>query len=177
MTDSAINGLSERESAERDQLVARQVSDGRGCCSGSASDLAAGQVKRARLLRRRAGDLPHESGQINVLDAICQHLGATWASAHRRGEHIVGVRGTAGTGTVTHQRADPYSKIAARTTSASRTSRRWSGRGFILDLARAPRPRAAPYWQPPVLPKLEPENTTAAPAQPHAQPGQAASAR
>src|SRR4029453_871077 len=43
---------------------------------GFASELAAGQVKRAHYFGEELVIFRTESGQINVLDAYCQHLGA-----------------------------------------------------------------------------------------------------
>ena len=57
---------------------------------GFASDLAAGQVKRAHYFGEELVIFRTESGQINVLDAYCQHLGANLGVGGTvEGEHIV----------------------------------------------------------------------------------------
>ncbi len=53
---------------------------------GFASELAPGQVKRAHYFGEELVIFRTESGQVNVLDAYCQHLGREHGSRrHRRG--------------------------------------------------------------------------------------------
>ena len=117
-----------------------------------------------------------ESGQVHVLDAYCQHLGANMGVGGTvEGENIVcpwhGWRWR-GDGT---NALIPYSKIGCKNNVRIRT---YPERGVVRlhsGLARAPRPgavlaaaRAARAGDRRVLP--------AAPAQPDAQPGQGARA-
>src|ERR1700730_10445863 len=60
-----------------------------GLLVGFASELAAGQVKRAHYFGEELVIFRTASGQINVLDAYCQHLGANMgAGGTVEGEHI-----------------------------------------------------------------------------------------
>ena len=57
---------------------------------GFASELAPGQVKRAHYFGEELVIFRAASGQVNVLDAYCQHLGANMAVGGTvEGEHIV----------------------------------------------------------------------------------------
>src|SRR3977135_4626262 len=57
---------------------------------GFASELAPGQVKRAHYFGEELVIFRAASGQVNVLDAYCQHLGANMGVGGTvEGEHIV----------------------------------------------------------------------------------------
>ena len=68
---------------------------------GFASALAPGQVKRAHYFGEELVIFRTESGQLNVHDAYCQHLGANMESAAPSRVSGSSVRGTAGAGTAT----------------------------------------------------------------------------
>jgi nitrite reductase/ring-hydroxylating ferredoxin subunit len=121
---------------------------------GFASELAAGQVKRAHYFGEELVIFRTESGQINVLDAYCQHLGANMAVGGTvEGERIVcpwhGWRWN-GDGT---NALIPYSKIGCKQNVRIKTYPVTEWYGFILVWHE--RHGRAPYWQPPVLPELE----------------------
>jgi phenylpropionate dioxygenase-like ring-hydroxylating dioxygenase large terminal subunit len=121
---------------------------------GFASELAAGQVKRAHYFGEELVIFRTESGQINVLDAYCQHLGANMGVGGTvEGERIVcpwhGWRWN-GDGT---NALIPYSKIGCKQNVRIRTYPSVEWYGFILVWHE--RHGRAPYWQPPVLPELE----------------------
>ena len=121
---------------------------------GFASDLAAGEVKRVHYFGEEMVLFRTESGQVNVLDAYCQHLGANMGVGGTvEGENIVcpwhGWRWR-GDGT---NALIPYSKIGCKNNVRVRTYHSTEWYGFILVWHE--RHGRAPYWQPPVLPELE----------------------
>ena len=121
---------------------------------GFASELAPGQVKRAHYFGEELVIFRTESGQLNVLDAYCQHLGANMGVGGTvEGERIVcpwhGWRWN-GDGT---NALIPYSKIGCKQNVRIRTYHSVEWYGFILVWHE--RHGRAPYWQPPVLPELE----------------------
>jgi len=121
---------------------------------GFASELAKGQVKRAHYFGEELVIFRTESGQVNVLDAYCQHLGANMGVGGTvEGERIVcpwhGWRWN-GDGT---NALIPYSKIGCKQNVRIRTYHSVDWYGFILVWHE--RHGRAPYWQPPVLPELE----------------------
>jgi len=121
---------------------------------GFASELAPGQVKRAHYFGEELVMFRTESGQINVLDAYCQHLGANLGVGGTvEGERIVcpwhGWRWN-GDGT---NALIPYSKIGCKQNVRIRAYHSVQWYGFILVWHE--RHGRAPYWQPPVLPELE----------------------
>ena len=121
---------------------------------GFASDLAAGEVKRVHYFGEELVLLRTASGQLNVLDAYCQHLGANMGVGGTvEGENIVcpwhGWRWR-GDGT---NALIPYSKIGCKNNVRVRTYHSTEWYGFILVWHE--RHGRAPYWQPPVLPELE----------------------
>ena len=121
---------------------------------GFASELAAGQIKRAHYFGEELVIFRTESGQINVLDAYCQHLGANMGVGAPSKASRSSAPGTDGTGTATApmrlsrtaRSGASRTSGSARTTASSGTDSSWSGRE---------RHGRAPYWQPPVLPELE----------------------
>ena len=121
---------------------------------GFASDLAAGEVKRVHYFGEEMVLFRAESGEVNVLDAYCQHLGANMGVGGTvEGENIVcpwhGWRWR-GDGT---NALIPYSKIGCKNNVRVRTYHSTEWYGFILVWHE--RHGRAPYWQPPVLPELE----------------------
>ena len=121
---------------------------------GFASDLAAGEVKRVHYFGEEMVLFRTESGEVNVLDAYCQHLGANMGVGGTvEGENIVcpwhGWRWR-GDGT---NALIPYSKIGCKNNVRVRTYHSTEWYGFILVWHE--RHGRAPYWQPPVLPELE----------------------
>ena len=121
---------------------------------GFASDLAAGEVKRVHYFGEEMVLFRTESGEVNVLDAYCQHLGANMGVGGTvEGENIVcpwhGWRWR-GDGT---NALIPYSKIGCKNNVRVRTYHSTEWYGFILVWHE--RHGRAPYWQPPMLPELE----------------------
>ena len=121
---------------------------------GFASDLAAGEVKRVHYFGEEMVLFRTESGDVNVLDAYCQHLGANMGVGGTvEGENIVcpwhGWRWR-GDGT---NALIPYSKIGCKNNVRVRTYHSTEWYGFMLVWHE--RHGRAPYWQPPVLPELE----------------------
>jgi phenylpropionate dioxygenase-like ring-hydroxylating dioxygenase large terminal subunit len=121
---------------------------------GFASDLAPGEVKRVHYFGEELVLFRTESGQLNVLDAYCQHLGANMGVGGTvEGENIVcpwhGWRWR-GDGT---NALIPYSKIGCKNNVRVRTYHSTEWYGFMLVWHE--RHGRAPYWQPPVLPELE----------------------
>jgi nitrite reductase/ring-hydroxylating ferredoxin subunit len=130
------------------------------------SDLAAGQVKRAHYFGEELVLFRTSSGQVHVLDAYCQHLGANLGvGGEVEGENIVcpwhGWRWR-GDGT---NALIPYSKIGCKNNVRIRSYPSVEWYGFIL--AWHERHGRAPYWQPPVLPELETDEYY--PLHPHTQ--------
>ena len=68
---------------------------------GFASDLAAGQVKRVHYFGEELVLFRTESGQVHVLDAYCQHLGANMGVGGTVEGSTSSARGTAGSGAAT----------------------------------------------------------------------------
>jgi nitrite reductase/ring-hydroxylating ferredoxin subunit len=119
-----------------------------------ASDLQAGQVKRVHYFGEELVLFRTESGQVHVMDAYCQHLGANLGVGGTvEGENIVcpwhGWRWR-GDGT---NALIPYSKIGCKNNVRIRTYPTKEWYGFIVVWHE--RHGRAPYWQPPVLPELE----------------------
>ncbi|WP_297793357.1 Rieske 2Fe-2S domain-containing protein, partial [Mycobacterium sp.] len=130
------------------------------------SDLAPGQVKRAHYFGEELVLFRTESGQVHVMDAYCQHLGANLAVGGTvEGENIVCPwhgwhwRGDGSNALI------PYSKIGCKNNVRIRTYPSMEWYGFVL--AWHERHGRAPYWQPPVLPELETDEYY--PLHPHTQ--------
>ena len=121
---------------------------------GFASDLAAGEVKRVHYFGEEMVLFRTESGEVNVLDAYCQHLGANMGVGGTvEGENIVCPwHGWQWRGDGTNALI-PYSKIGCKNNVRVRTYHSAEWYGFILVWHE--RHGRAPYWQPPVLPELE----------------------
>jgi Rieske [2Fe-2S] domain len=66
-----------------------------------SSDVAPGEVKRLHYFRRELVCFRTDGGEVSVLDAYCQHLGGTWASAVTSRVTTSSAPGTAGTGAAT----------------------------------------------------------------------------
>jgi phenylpropionate dioxygenase-like ring-hydroxylating dioxygenase large terminal subunit len=121
---------------------------------GFASDLAVGDVKRAHYFGEELVMFRTESGQVHVMDAYCQHLGANMGVGGTvEGENIVCPwhgwrwRGDGSNALI------PYSKIGCKSNVRIRTYSSTEWYGFILVWHE--RHGRSPYWQPPVLPELE----------------------
>ncbi|MGZ8748092.1 MAG: aromatic ring-hydroxylating oxygenase subunit alpha, partial [Mycobacterium sp.] len=121
---------------------------------GFASELEAGQVKRAHYFGEELVMFRTKSGKVNVLDAYCLHLGANMGVGGTvEGEHIVCPwHGWEWRGDGTNALI-PYSKIGCKQNVRIKSypAREWYG--FIVVWHE--RHGRAPYWQPPVLPELE----------------------
>ena len=123
-------------------------------------------MKRAHYFGEELVIFRTASGQVHVMDAYCQHLGANLAvGGEVEGENIVcpwhGWRWR-GDGT---NALIPYSKIGCKTNVRIRTYPSAEWYGFILVWHE--RHGRAPYWQPPVLPELETDEYY--PLHPHTQ--------
>ncbi len=122
---------------------------------GFASELAAGQVKRAHYFGEELVIFRTASGQINVLDAYCQHLGANMGVGGTvEGEHIVCPwHGWQWSGDGTNALI-PYSKIGCKQNvriktypARSGTASSWCGTNAMAAHPTGSR-RCCPSWKP-----------------------------
>ena len=109
---------------------------------GFASELAPGQVKRAHYFGEELVIFRTASGQINVLDAYCQHLGANMGVGGTvEGEQIVCPVARLALERRRHQCPDPVQQDRLQ---AERPHQDLPGRGVVRlhpGVARTPRPR------------------------------------
>ena len=127
-----------------------------GSSSGSPPNWPPGQVKRAHYFGEELVIFRTASGQINVLDAYCQHLGREYGGRrHRRGRtHRLPVARLA-LERRRHQRADPVQQDRlqaerphqAPTTARSGTASSWCGTNAMAAHRTGSR-RCCPNWRP-----------------------------